>query len=703
MWNFNFLNLLTTYLPTLVFKISHWRLFGFLLFFGMLCFEGLAQVYDGTYTVTSQEQIDTFNFTEITGSLLIQNTDITNVDGFSGLERIGGSLSITNNNSLPAINNFTNLNQIGSELRIENNDQLTQITNFNAVDTVGTFFVLANNNNLPAIDGFDDLNYVGWGLYIRNNQNLTSIDGFNNLENVYNRSGNYNYEFRIAENPSLTSIDGFNNLVTVLPYFRIRDNESLQSIGGFGNLNYSRDFQMLRNNNLTSITAFDNFKTVAGSFYIQNNNSLPAINNFTNLNQIGSELRIENNDQLTQITNFNAVDTVGTFFVIANNNNLPAIDEFDNLAYVGWGFYITNNENLTSIDGFNQLTNVYYRAGNYDYEFLIAQNPSLTSINGFDDLVTVLPYFRIRDNESLTSVDGFENLNYTRDFQILRNNSLNSMGRFDSLSEVPGAINIIENTNLCALTGFTALSSIGSVNISQNEILNNCCVLNCFDVSAVTTGSITIDNNAKGCNSLNEVETLCPAEFCATPGCQVYDSSNCGCPADCPNWPQAIFLNTGWNLISFDIVPGDNSIQNVFANIISNSNLEFVSTFSNGTVTFNPNLPTPFNTLQTITEGFGYWVKVTNATFLPVDGLCVDDSFRKPFEAGWNLVAFPPDESQPPADYFADLITNDNLEFVAGFDGGIKTFNPALPAPFQTLQQMENGFGYWVKVTNAVD
>jgi len=69
-------------------------------------------------------------------------------------------------------------------------------------------------------------------------------------------------------------------------------------------------------------------------------------------------------------------------------------------------------------------------------------------------------------------------------------------------------------------------------------------------------------------------------------------------------------------------------------------------------------------------------------------------------DIGWNLIAYPPIAAQSPSMYFADLIADGSLEFVAGFDGGTKTFDPTLPEFFNSLQQMENGFGYWVKVTN---
>jgi len=163
---------------------------------------------------------------------------------------------------------------------------------------------------------------------------------------------------------------------------------------------------------------------------------------------------------------------------------------------------------------------------------------------------------------------------------------------------------------------------------------------------------------------------------------------------------QTINLNPGWNLISLDVSPADKAVQNLF-NVPLAGNLEFVTSFDAGTITFDPNIPLPFNTLIDVEDGFGYWVKVTNAATLSFQGACIADDFQIPLGAGWNLIAYPPDAMHNTEVYFADLIADNNLEFVTGFDAGTVTFDPTIPIPFNTLQQLKNGFGYWVKVTNA--
>ena len=124
--------------------------------------------------------------------------------------------------------------------------------------------------------------------------------------------------------------------------------------------------------------------------------------------------------------------------------------------------------------------------------------------------------------------------------------------------------------------------------------------------------------------------------------------------------------------------------------------------FDNGAKVFDPNIPSFLNTLSKVTDGFGYWVRVNQADVLEVAGTCIAENFRKPFDAGWNLVAYPKEDPEAPSVYFSDLIADNNLEFVTGFENGAKLFDPNIPPFLNTLTAMENGFGYWTRVSNAI-
>jgi len=57
-----------------------------------------AQVYNGDLTLTNQAQVDGFNYTSVTGNLTLYgaNSSISNLNGLSELQSIGGGFEITN-------------------------------------------------------------------------------------------------------------------------------------------------------------------------------------------------------------------------------------------------------------------------------------------------------------------------------------------------------------------------------------------------------------------------------------------------------------------------------------------------------------------------------------------------------------------------------------------------------------------------------
>jgi len=208
-----------------------------------------------------------------------------------------------------------------------------------------------------------------------------------------------------------------------------------------------------------------------------------------------------------------------------------------------------------------------------------------------------------------------------------------------------------------------------------------------------------VANNTDPCDGTLDCAGVCNGTA-FTDGCGDCVGGTTGMTA-CALCSDVISLNPGWNLISLDFAPTDSSVQSVFSTIQA-GNLEFVTGFDNGALVYDPNLPPFLNTLSNVESGFGYWVRVGVADQLTGSGQCIDPTFRKDYDAGWNLTAYPPQTSVAPATYFADQINASNLEFVTGFDNGAETFDPALPNFLNTLTSMDNGFGYWVRVTNAV-
>jgi len=167
-----------------------------------------------------------------------------------------------------------------------------------------------------------------------------------------------------------------------------------------------------------------------------------------------------------------------------------------------------------------------------------------------------------------------------------------------------------------------------------------------------------------------------------------------------------IHLKPGWNLISTDVVPSDSTPASVLAGLAP-GNLKYATGFqSNGVlpqaVFYDPDGPSFLNTLNELIRGYGYWVQVDNADTLVIYGDALASGYKRDLDAGWNLFGYLPQTPDSPAVFFSSLLSNSNLTYVTGFDQGTQLFDPTLPPFLQTLHELRNGYGYWLRVNSPV-
>ena len=165
---------------------------------------------------------------------------------------------------------------------------------------------------------------------------------------------------------------------------------------------------------------------------------------------------------------------------------------------------------------------------------------------------------------------------------------------------------------------------------------------------------------------------------------------------------DVIKLNAGWNLISLDVTPANRTFENIFSSL-DDGNLEQVVWYDNGAFVYSPNMENDMNTMYEVKEGLGYWVKVKEEDELIVHGVVPEEIYNKTLNAGWNLTAFQPKYSYSPEIYFDDLIEEENLLFITGYDDGEELiFNPLNGPENNTLNVLENGDGVWINVINPI-
>lgn len=179
------------------------------------------------------------------------------------------------------------------------------------------------------------------------------------------------------------------------------------------------------------------------------------------------------------------------------------------------------------------------------------------------------------------------------------------------------------------------------------------------------------------------------------------DISTFGCPSEwaeliiTPAEIQNIPLDQGWNLISTYMNLYDSSIVETMNTI--DPKLERVKDEFG---TYFHNQPPPFNTLSNLTDGQGYWVRVSNNADLEIAGLPHPlSSVTIPLIASpnWNLIGYTGEIAMPVEQAFASIMPH--IEKIKNVE---ESFDPSFPPVFNTLKFIEPGKGYWIKVSQPL-
>jgi hypothetical protein len=151
---------------------------------------------------------------------------------------------------------------------------------------------------------------------------------------------------------------------------------------------------------------------------------------------------------------------------------------------------------------------------------------------------------------------------------------------------------------------------------------------------------------------------------------------------------QTMKLKKGWNLVSFYVEASDMSPGTVFAPISSK-----LTQIKNLQSSYDPGIPSFLNTLSSLSVKDGYWVKVSEAVSLDVEGT-VPSGASISVNSGWNLVGYPRSTGKATGDELTTLgstvVQIKNLQ---------SSYDPSIPSFLNTLSTMAPGSGYWLKVT----
>lgn len=224
------------------------------------------------------------------------------------------------------------------------------------------------------------------------------------------------------------------------------------------------------------------------------------LNGLSVLTSIGGELTIAKNYQLTSLNGLQHIQSIGGSFSLG-------VIEF-------WGSnqYIVGNKSLTDLSGLDALNSV-------GGDLFIGGLDSLTSLAGLQNLNDIGGNLQISLNKSLINLTGLEGLTSVEGnvkiggsfFNGSGNASLIDLTGLENLTSIGGNLLILDNSNLTSLTGIDSIAagSIIDLSISNNAFLSTCEVTSICEYLAAPNGTVTIQNNAPGCDSQEEVLAAC--------------------------------------------------------------------------------------------------------------------------------------------------------------------------------------------------
>ncbi len=254
-----------------------------------------AQCPQGDVAVSTQAQVDNFKIMypsciQINGNLNItDNSNITNLNGFSNLENVTGQINIARNAALVNLDGLQNLKSVAGNFWIAENASLTKINVFNKLTSSGIMY-LGDHKELTEISGYASMTALP-PLHIVNNAKLTLINFTN----------------------SISQINGYVNVI---------NNTQLQSINALGNVPRINGIITLENNPLlTNLNAFSQL-TSANELIIKNNASLINLDQLIKVNNLNGSLQIIGNPKLNNISglsNIPSANIAGSGLIIKDN------------------------------------------------------------------------------------------------------------------------------------------------------------------------------------------------------------------------------------------------------------------------------------------------------------------------------------------------------------------------------------------------
>ena len=485
--------------------------------------------------ITTLQKLDNL-LTEINGSLRLECSTLTTLDGLYGLKTITDSL-IIKDGDMTSFEGLRNLGTIGGNFKVIAESSYSYYYSLNSLSS------FKGLSGLKSIGGDFEVNAKSSSSY-SSSSSLKSLASFEGLESLETIGGN----FRVIAESSSSSYSSSSSSLNSLSSFK--GLSGLKSIGGDFEVN-AKSSSYSSSSSLKSLASFEgleSLETIGGNFRViaesssysssysssSSLNSLSSFKGLSGLKSIGGDFEVNaksssysSSSSLKSLASFEGLESLetigGNFKVIAGSySSLESLSSFKGLSglkSIGGDFevnakYSSSLKSLASFEGLESLETI---GGNFR---VIAESSSslnsLSSFKGLSGLKSIGGDFEVnaKSYSSLNSLASFEGLESLEtiggNFKVIAGSysSLESLSSFKSLSGLKSIggdfeVNAKSYSSLKSLASFEGLESL--TNIGGGKLtINYCSSLNNIDA-------------LKNIESLNDISiTTCPKlyDFC---------------------------------------------------------------------------------------------------------------------------------------------------------------------------------------------
>ncbi|MCC7244209.1 MAG: leucine-rich repeat protein, partial [Saprospiraceae bacterium] len=485
-------------------SLTHWLLF-FVAIFTTLISNAQNCLPDGI-GFYSQSDINNFaaNYpgcTHIEGNVYISSNNITNLNGLSQLQSIGGNLDISwapNLTSLQGLSNVTSINGFSMY-----NTKVTTLTPLQNLQNLKYLYIdnpvyTPAFNSLNGLQGLTSLEYI-----TLSNIGITSLNGLQNLTslkvinlnylsalNTLNGISNISHLDRVSvSNSVLTNLSSLQTIATIDTLYLYLNNQltnfsglapcvvkniysgnpSLNSLQGLQHLTQLKSL-IINESKLTDLSELGQL-TQLDSLVLESNNMLLNLNGLQNLTTLPF-LSLRENNVLASFTGLGNVVSMGRLSM----SQCPKIIDFTTLSSLSKldDLHCSSNPmlhlaGLESIDSLrsvslNELPSVVNLNGlnnlKHVERLFIGNCDELTSLQELQNLENTGELF-LGNCSKITNLAGLEQVKSATDLLISNCSTLGNISALKGIKELSGDLYIDANSTLTSLDGLNNIDSIG--------------------------------------------------------------------------------------------------------------------------------------------------------------------------------------------------------------------------------------------------